>query len=134
MDVSPQPSFDNRLLCGTADAQRSLLKGCLQPEAGDRAAAGNYAAIAVDRGRGSDGSYWARSGRACCRWPANPVTIHQCVQALAASVSGVAGEVGVTRDGQDAAVDQDLLHLQQIDPGFDQVLGVAVAQGRNLFF
>lgn len=76
--------------------------------------------------------------RVLCGWlafAANAVAIHQRVQAFAARVSGVAGEVGVAGGGQDAVVAQDLLHLQQIDTGFDQVRGVAVAKavGRNLF-
>ena len=42
----------------------------------------------------------------------------------------------VAAGGQDAVVAQDLLNLQQIDAGLDQVCGIAVAQavGRDLFF
>jgi len=49
---------------------------------------------------------------------------------------GAVREVGVTGGGEDAVVAQNLLHLQQIDPGFDQVCGIAVAQAvrGDLFF
>jgi hypothetical protein len=44
--------------------------------------------------------------------------------------------MGVAAGGQDAVVAQDLLHLQQVDTGLDQVGGIAVAQAvrRDVFF
>jgi len=49
---------------------------------------------------------------------------------------GLVGEVGVAGGGENAVMTEDLLDLDQIDTGFDQVGGVAVAQavGRDLFF
>jgi len=44
--------------------------------------------------------------------------------------------MGVFGGGQNAAMTEDLLHLQQIDTGFDQMGGVAVSQAvqGDLFF
>lgn len=49
---------------------------------------------------------------------------------------GMGCEMGVAGGGQDALVAEDLLHLQQINAGLDQVSGIAVAQAvwGNLFF
>ena len=48
---------------------------------------------------------------------------------------GLIGEVGVAGGGQNAVMTEDLLDLDQIDTGLDQVGGVAVAKamGRDLF-
>jgi len=61
---------------------------------------------------------------------------HQRIDAYAAVVCGVAGEMGIAAGGQNAVMTQDLLHLQQIDALLDQVGGVAVPQavGRDVFF
>lgn len=44
--------------------------------------------------------------------------------------------MGITGGGEDAVVTEDFLYLQQIDAGFDQMGGVAMAQTvrGNLFF
>lgn len=44
--------------------------------------------------------------------------------------------MGITGGGQDGTMTQDLLHLEQVDPGLDQMSGITVAQavGGNLFF
>ena len=49
---------------------------------------------------------------------------------------GVTGEVGIAGGGENAVVAQNLLHLQQIDTGLDQVGCIAVAQAvrGDLFF
>lgn len=49
---------------------------------------------------------------------------------------GRVGEVGVTNGGENGVVAEILLHLDQIDAGFDQVRGIAVAQAvrGDLFF
>jgi len=46
------------------------------------------------------------------------------------------GEVSVAGGSENAVMAEDLLDFDQIDTGFDQVGGVAVAQavGRDLFF
>ena len=45
------------------------------------------------------------------------------------------GEMGVTNDGQNGLMPEDLLDLDQINAGFNQMWGIAVAQtvGRDLF-
>ena len=42
----------------------------------------------------------------------------------------------VTGGGQDRMVTEDLLYLEKINPSFDQICGIAVAQAmrRDLFF
>ena len=49
---------------------------------------------------------------------------------------GLVGEVGIAGGGENAVMAEDLLHLDQIDAGLDEVGGIAVAQamGRDLFF
>ena len=44
--------------------------------------------------------------------------------------------MGVARGGEDGVVAQNLLHLQQVNPGLDQVgcIAVAKAVGGYLFF
>ena len=54
--------------------------------------------------------------------------VHQRFYALTGLGVGGGAEVGVTRGGEDAVVAENLLHFQQIDAGFDQVGGIAVAQ------
>ena len=48
----------------------------------------------------------------------------------------VGGQVGVAGSGQNGAMTKDFLYGKQIDAGFQQMRGVAVAQtvGRELFF
>lgn len=48
----------------------------------------------------------------------------------------MAGQMGVSRRGEDRVVAEDLLDFEEIDAGFDQVRGVAVPQavGGDLFF
>ena len=40
---------------------------------------------------------------------------------------GLVGEMGVAGGGEDGMVAEELLHLDQIDAGLDQVGGIAVA-------
>ena len=51
-------------------------------------------------------------------------------------IVGVAGQVGVAGGGQNGVMTQNLLHLQQVNPGLDQVSCIAVAKavGGDLFF
>jgi hypothetical protein len=48
----------------------------------------------------------------------------------------VSGQMGIAGGGQDRAMAEDLLNGQQIDAGFEQVRGVAMAQAvrGDLFF
>lgn len=41
---------------------------------------------------------------------------------------GLVGQVGIAGGGQNGMVTEDLLYLDQIDAGFDQVCGIAVAK------
>ena len=61
---------------------------------------------------------------------------HQGFNANTHLVVGVAGQVGITGGGQNAVVAQNLLHLQQVNPGLDQMgcIAVAKAVGGDLFF
>ena len=49
---------------------------------------------------------------------------------------GLVGEMGVTDGGENGMMAEELLYLDQIDAGLDQMGGIAVAQavGRDLFF
>ena len=49
---------------------------------------------------------------------------------------GLIGQMGIAGGGENGVMAEDLLHLDQIDTGLDQVRGIAVAQavGRDLFF
>lgn len=40
---------------------------------------------------------------------------------------GVFGQMGVANRGQNGLMSQNLLDLNEIDPGFDQVRGIAMA-------
>lgn len=46
------------------------------------------------------------------------------------------GQMGIAGSGENTVVAEDFLHFQQIDTGFDQMCGIAMAQAvrRNLFF
>ena len=61
---------------------------------------------------------------------------HQGFDAHTHLVIGVAGQVGVAGRGENAVVAQNLLHLKQVNAGFNQVGCVAVAKAvrRDLFF
>jgi len=49
---------------------------------------------------------------------------------------GAVSQVGIAGGGENGVVPEELLHLDQIDTGLDQVRGIAVAQAvrGNLFF
>ena len=49
---------------------------------------------------------------------------------------GLVGQVGVAGGGENRVMTEDLLHLDQIDAGFDQMSGVAVPKAvrRDVFF
>ena len=61
--------------------------------------------------------------------------VHQRVDQSAGVLPGVGGQVGVTGGGENGTVAEDLLHLQEIDPGLDQMGGITVAKtvGADLF-
>jgi hypothetical protein len=61
--------------------------------------------------------------------PINGEAAHQLIDQLIGALGGMGGEVGVLGGGQNAAVAQDLLDLQQVKAGLDQVGGIAVATG-----
>jgi hypothetical protein len=68
--------------------------------------------------------------------PVNAKAIHQSIdQHISLKVGGV-GQMGIAGGGQDAVVAEDFLDFQQVDTGFDQMGGIAVAQAvrGNLFF
>ncbi len=48
---------------------------------------------------------------------------------------GLVGQVGIAGGGENRVMTENLLHLDQVDAGFDQVGCIAVAQavGRDLF-
>ena len=68
--------------------------------------------------------------------PRDREAVHQGIDELGGVVPGVGGQVGVLGGGEDRVVAEDLLHLEQIDTGLDQMRGVAVAQAvrSDLFF
>ena len=68
--------------------------------------------------------------------PLNGKALHQVIDQLLGIPVGMRCQVGVFGGGQDASVAEDFLHLQQIDPRFDQMSGIAVPQAvqRDLFF
>lgn len=49
---------------------------------------------------------------------------------------GLIGQVRIPNSSENGMMTEDLLHLDQIDTGFDQVSGVTMSQavGCNLFF
>ena len=49
---------------------------------------------------------------------------------------GLVRQMGISGGGQNGVVAEDFLYLDQIDAGFDQVRGIAVAQavGADVFF
>ena len=49
---------------------------------------------------------------------------------------GLVGEMGVADRGENGVMAEELLYLDQIDAGLDQVGGIAMSKrvGRNLFF
>ena len=51
-------------------------------------------------------------------------------------IVGVAGQMGVAGGGKNGVMAQNLLHLQQVNPGLDQVGCIAVAKAvrGDLFF
>ena len=66
--------------------------------------------------------------------PSDGEAIHQGVDAVDGVVLGLVGEVGVAGGDQNAVMTENLLDLDQIDTGLDQVGGVAMpkAVGRDL--
>jgi len=61
-----------------------------------------------------------------CRWSADGEAIHQGVDQRRGVVPGMRGQVGVSGGGQNGVVTKDLLHFQQVDPGLDQMGGIAM--------
>jgi len=68
--------------------------------------------------------------------PLDGETIHQIIDQPVGIFCGMGGEVRIFSSGQDTAVAQDFLDLQQVKAGLDQMGRVAVAQAvrSNLFF
>lgn len=52
--------------------------------------------------------------------------IHQAVDAVDGVMLGLVGQMGVTNCRENEVVAEDLLYLDQIDTGFDQVRGEGV--------
>ena len=75
-------------------------------------------------------------GESFGRPPLDGEAIHQGVDPIECVMLGLVGEVGVAGGGENAVMTEDLLDLDQIDTGFDQVSCITVAQavGRDLFF
>jgi hypothetical protein len=55
--------------------------------------------------------------------PVDAEAADQLVDGLLGFLARALGQMGVAGGGEDRAVAQDLLDLQQIDPGFDQMRG-----------
>ena len=68
--------------------------------------------------------------------PVDGEAVHQVIDPLIGILGGVRSEVGILGGSQNAAVAQDLLDLQQVKTGLDQMGRVAVSQavGCDLFF
>ena len=66
-------------------------------------------------------------GESFDRPPLDGEAIHQGVDPIERVMLGLVGEVGVAGGGENAVMTEDLLDLDQIDTGFDQVGGVAVS-------
>jgi len=68
--------------------------------------------------------------------PVNGKAVHQLIDGLSGILVGIGGQVSVFGGGQDGAVTEDFLYLDQVNAGFDQMGGIAVAQTveGNLFF
>jgi hypothetical protein len=54
-------------------------------------------------------------------------TAHQLIDQLIGTLGGMRSQVGVLGGGEDTAMAQDLLDLQQIETGLDQMSGIAMA-------
>ena len=68
--------------------------------------------------------------------PGDGEAIHQGVDALDGLMLGLVGQVGISNRGENGVMAEKLLHFDQIDPGLDQVGGIAVAKavGGDVFF
>ena len=60
--------------------------------------------------------------------PLDGKAIHQIIDEVLCVVIGTGCQVSVFGRCQNTAVAEDFLHLQQINTGFDQMGGIAVAQ------
>jgi hypothetical protein len=59
--------------------------------------------------------------------PVQGKAIHQGIDQLIGVPVRAGSQMGIAGSGQDTVVAEDFLHFQQIDAGFDQMCGVAVA-------
>jgi hypothetical protein len=68
--------------------------------------------------------------------PIQGKAIHQGIDHLVGVLMRAVSQMGIAGGGEDTGVAEDFLHFQQIDTGFDQMRGVAMAQAvrGNLFF
>jgi hypothetical protein len=66
-------------------------------------------------------------GESFDRPPFDGEAIHQGVDPIQCVMLGLVGEVGVAGGGENAVMTEDLLDLDQIDTGFDQVSCITVA-------
>lgn len=55
--------------------------------------------------------------------------VDQCIDCIPGIVAGLGGEMSVARGGQNADMAHNLLQLNKVDPGFQHMGGIAVAQG-----
>ena len=68
--------------------------------------------------------------------PLDGKAVHQRIDQLPGVMVRVRAQVGIFGGGQDGAMAEDFLYLEQIDARFDQMSGVAVAKAMqgDLFF
>ena len=68
--------------------------------------------------------------------PGQAKAIHQSIDPVNGVMLGLIGQVGITNGGENRMMAEDLLYRDQVNAGFDQMRGVAVAQAvrGNLFF
>ena len=59
--------------------------------------------------------------------PVDGEALHQAVDAINGVMRGLVGQVGVANGGENGLMAEDLLHLDQINAGFNQMGCVAVA-------
>ena len=68
--------------------------------------------------------------------PIKGKAVHQIIDRLLGMCVGMGAQVGVFGGGQDGAVAEDFLYLDQLNTGFDQMRGIAVTKAvrGDLFF
>ena len=59
--------------------------------------------------------------------PVDAKAIHQAIDARDGVMLGLVGQVGIADGGENGMMAEEFLHLDQVDAGFDQVGGIAMA-------